>query len=127
LFSKEQKFLNPDTHILLICGIANPRSLKEALNTYSSTYDMMIFSDHHIFDIDDLKDIKKQFEKIESENKIILTTEKDGVRLAKFEAELKDLPVFVFPIRHKIMFGDDDKFSDIIKKFLQTYNKKVVI
>jgi tetraacyldisaccharide 4'-kinase len=127
LFSKEQKFLNPDTHILLICGIANPRSLKEALNTYSSTYDMMIFSDHHIFDIDDLKDIKKQFEKIESENKIILTTEKDGVRLAKFEAELKDLPVFVFPIRHKIMFGDDDKFSDSIKKFLQTYNKKVVI
>ena len=68
LFTKEQKFLNPETHILLICGIANPKPIKEILNAYSSTYDMMLFNDHHIFDIDDLKDIKKQFEKIEVEN-----------------------------------------------------------
>ncbi len=126
LFSKEQKVLNADTDILVICGIANPKPLKEILNTYSSRYDMMVFSDHHIFDMDDLKNIKKQFEKIESQNKIILTTEKDGVRLAKFEAEFKDLPVFVFPVRHKIMFGEEDKFSERIKEFLRKYDRKVL-
>src|ERR1700709_512727 len=88
LFTKEQIFLNPETHILLICGIANPKPIKEILNAYSSTYDMLVFNDHHIFNTDDLKDIKQQFEKIESANKIILTTEKDGVRLVKFETEL---------------------------------------
>jgi len=65
---------------------------------------------------------KKQFKKIETENKIILTTEKDGVRLAKFETELKDLPVFVFPVKHKIMFGEEELFEERIKKFIGSYH-----
>lgn len=123
LFSKEQKFLHPDTHILLICGIANPKPIQEILNTYSSTYDLILFRDHHVFDIDDLKNIKNQFDNIESENKIILTTEKDGVRLAKFENELKDLPVYIFPIKHKIMFGQEQAFENIILEFIANYKK----
>ena len=121
LFTNQQKFLNPETHILLICGIANPKPIKEILTTYLSTYDMMAFNDHHIFTIDDLKDIKKQFEKIQSKNKIILTTEKDGVRLAKFEPELKDLPIFVFPVKHKIMFGEEKLFEERVKTFINNY------
>ena len=124
LFTEVQTFLNPDTHILLISGIANPKPIKEVLNSYSPTYDMMVFNDHHIFDIDDLKEIKKQFEKIEVKNKLILTTEKDGVRLSKFENELKDLPIFVFPIKHKIMFGEEEKFSKIIHEFIEAFKKE---
>ena len=122
LFSKEEKFLSPDTNILLICGIANPKPLKEILNAYVPTYEMMLFNDHHIFDMDDLKEIKHEFEQIESGNKIILTTEKDGVRMAKFESELKELPVYVIPIRHKIMFGEDEQFEAIIKSFVSNFN-----
>ena len=121
LFNKEEKFLTPDTNILLICGIANPKPIKEVLNTYVSSYEMLRFRDHHIFSIDDLHDIQEQFEKIASENKIILTTEKDGVRLAKFENELKDLPIYVFPIRHKIMFGNEEQFNRRIIDFIETY------
>jgi tetraacyldisaccharide 4'-kinase len=121
LFTKEEKFLNPDTHILLICGIANPKPIKEILTSYSSTYDMMDFRDHHIFDIDDLKEIKKQFKKIESENKIILTTEKDSVRLTKFETELKNIPVYALPVKHKIMFGEEKIFEERIKKFIDLF------
>jgi len=122
LFTKEQKFLSPETHILLVCGIANPKPIKEMLSQYSSTYDMIEFNDHHIFDIDDLKEIKKQFKKIMLPNKIILTTEKDGVRLAKFEPELKDMPVFVFPVEHRIMFGEEKIFEERIKKFMDSYS-----
>lgn len=121
LFSKQEKFLSPDTDILLVCGIANPKPIKEVLNTYAATYDMMRFRDHHIFSIDDLKDIKNQFKKIETENKIILTTEKDGVRLAKFENELKDLPVYVFPIRHKILFSEEERFNNIVSNYIKRY------
>ena len=91
------------------------------LNAYAATYDMMRFRDHHIFSMDDLKEIKTQFEKIDAHNKIILTTEKDGVRLAKFEAELKDLPVYVFPIRHKILFGEEDQLNSIVTEFVKQY------
>jgi tetraacyldisaccharide 4'-kinase len=122
LFNKEEKFLTPDTNILLVCGIANPKPVKEVLNTYVATYDMMRFRDHHIFSIGDLREIKEEFEKMDTENKIILTTEKDGVRLAKFEAELKDLPIYVFPIRHKILFGEEDQFGRIILDFVSKYS-----
>ena len=124
LFSKEEKFLSPDIHILLVCGIANPKPIKEILNTYSSTYDMIRYQDHHIFSIDDLKDIKQQFGDIATENKIILTTEKDGVRLFKFENELKDLPVYVFPIKHKVLFGEDDQLSQLVKDFVRSYDSR---
>ena len=123
LFSKEEKFLSPETNILLVCGIANPKPIKEVLNTYAATYDMMRFRDHHIFSIDDLREIKEQFENLGSDNKIILTTEKDGVRLAKFENELKDLPVYVFPIRHKFLFGEEDQFNQIIRLFVEKYKR----
>jgi tetraacyldisaccharide 4'-kinase len=121
LFTRQENFLNRDTSVLLICGIANPEPIKELLSVYSSTYDMMVFNDHHIFDLDDLKDIKKQFEKIESQNKIILTTEKDGVRLAKFETELKEWPIFVLPVKHKIMFGEEKIFEEKIRNFITDY------
>ena len=121
LFTKKEKFLTADTDILLLCGIANPKPLKEILNAYVSTYEMMLFDDHHIFDIDDLEEIKKEFGQLRSKNKIILTTEKDGVRLAKFESELKDFPIYVIPIRHKIMFGEENSFHSIVLEFMETF------
>jgi tetraacyldisaccharide 4'-kinase len=123
LFTQKQIFLHRDMHVLLICGIANPKPLKDKINTYCSTYDTMLFNDHHIFNIDDLKNIKKQFSRIEAINKIIITTEKDGVRLAKFENELRDIPIFVLPINHKILFGEEEKFSNLIKAFVKGFEK----
>ena len=121
LFNKQENFLDPDTNILLVCGIANPKPIKEILNTYAATYEMMRFRDHHIFDVGDLKDIIAQFENLDTENKIILTTEKDGVRLAKFENELKDRPIYVFPIRHKILFAEEDQLNAMVTKFIKQY------
>ena len=121
LFTKKENFLSPDINILLVCGIANPKPIKEILNTYSTTYDMLRYGDHHIFTIDDVKEIKDQFKKIESDNKIILTTEKDGVRLTKFKSELIDLPIFVFPIKHKILFGEENQLNALVYNFIKSY------
>lgn len=121
LFSKEEKFLTPDTNVLLVCGIANPKPIKEVLNTYVATYDMMRYRDHHIFSIDDLKEIMEQFKQMAMDNKIILTTEKDGVRLAKFENELRDLPVYVFPIKHKFLFAEEENFNRSVISFISKY------
>ena len=105
-----------------MCGIASPKPLKETLTNYTDTYEMILFRDHHIFGIDDLQEIKKQFSTIDSANKIILTTEKDGVRLAKYESELKDLPVYVLPMRHKFLFGEEDQFEANVISFVESYH-----
>ena len=117
--------LNLKTEVLLVTGIANPQPLKTLLEEKSHTYYMMSFSDHYIFRIDDLKDIKKRFERIETPKKIILTTEKDAMRLMKFKTELETLPVYVIPIRPYFLFGEEEKFTEAVINFMKNFNPAI--
>jgi tetraacyldisaccharide 4'-kinase len=121
LFSKAITNIDQTTHVLLICGIANPKPLKEYLVKNTSTYDMLRYADHHIFDSEDLVEIKKQFARVSSANKILLTTEKDGVRMKKFENELAGFPLFVLPIRHRFLFEQGHQFDVMVKSFIQQF------
>ena len=56
------------------------------------------------------------------QNKIIITTEKDGVRLAKYKSELKDLPVYVIPMRHQFLFEEENQFEADVISFVETYH-----
>jgi tetraacyldisaccharide 4'-kinase len=123
IFTKQEAAIDRDTNILLICGIANPRPLKDFLDSNFNSYDMLRYPDHHIFNSDDLADIKKQFTKIQQQNKIILTTEKDAVRLVKFEEDLKDFPVYVLPIEHEFMFNDAAAFNNQVIEFIASFKK----
>jgi tetraacyldisaccharide 4'-kinase len=115
--------IQPSMNALLLCGIANPRPLKEFLTTHVQTYDMLRYPDHHIFNSDDLQEIKKQFDKIKAIQKIILTTEKDAVRLHKFEQELKDLPIYALPIEHHFLFEEAPVFSATVNSFISGFSK----
>jgi len=121
LFLKKEMNMSADTNILLVCGIANPRPLKDFLAAHFQSYDMLRFNDHHIFNMDDLEEIKKQFEKIKSSNKIILTTEKDGVRMKKFESQLVDFPLYVIPIQHHFLFDEAESFNRGVLDFIKTF------
>jgi len=83
---------------------------------------MLKYADHHIFNMDDLKEIKKHFEKITSANKLILTTEKDGVRLEKFRDELQDYPIYILPISHRFLFEEQAEFDKLVHRFVQSFN-----
>ena len=107
--------------ILLVCGIANPKPLKEYLLQNANTYYQKNYQDHYIFSIDDLNEIKQVFQNIDAKNKFILTTEKDAVRLTKFKDELKDLPLFVIPINHKFLFGEGEQFNADIISFIRNF------
>jgi tetraacyldisaccharide 4'-kinase len=109
--------------VLLICGIANPLPIKKYLNKQVHSFDMLRYPDHHIFTIADLNDIKKNFEKIASPNKIILTTEKDAVRLEKFRNELLDYPIYVIPIKHQFLFDSASDFVNQLKSYINSYNQ----
>ena len=125
LFAKEIIDIEHDYGILLVCGIANPRPLKEYLTKHADSYDMLRFADHHIFHSNDLQDIKSHFKKIKADSKVVLTTEKDAVRLEKFEQELKDFPIYVIPIEHQFLFNEAEQFNSSISRFIKTFNKAV--
>lgn len=115
--------IDDSLEVLLVSGIADPRPLKKYLMEHSSTYYEILYNDHHIFTIDDWKDILKRFNNIQHADKIVLTTEKDAVRLAKFNNELRNMPVYVMPITVQFLFNGERPFQDLISKFINNFNK----
>ena len=124
LFNKQQKNIGAETDVLLLCGIANPRPMMDFLTMHVHSYDMNRYPDHHIFSIDDLVEIKKHFEKLESRNKIILTTEKDAVRLEKYITELAAYPIYVLPVKHSFLFDEAPLFDKTVRDFIRSFQTK---
>ena len=98
-------------HALVVTGIAHPEPmLKHVRQACKVT--AMRFEDHHTFVNSDIKKIVKQFEQLEGVRKVILTTEKDAVRLPI--SLLAGLPVYVLPIEVRIHSHKDYDFDQII-------------
>jgi tetraacyldisaccharide 4'-kinase len=119
----EEWVLTINDEVLLVCGIANPLPLKEYLHEHSHTYYQLSYSDHHIFSIEDLNEIKERFEQINTKRKLILTTEKDAVRLVKYTEELNQIPLYVLPIKPQFLFNTEQEFNRLVMDYLdQHYN-----
>ena len=115
--------LNQQVEILLIFGIANPTDLKEYVHNNCFTYNQMAFNDHHIFSSADFNEIIFKFKQIQHEHKIILTTEKDAVRLLKFKTEFESLPIYVLPIKHQFINQSNNKFDSLVIDFITQFGK----
>ncbi|PQJ77884.1 tetraacyldisaccharide 4'-kinase [Polaribacter porphyrae] len=94
--------------VLLITGIANPEPLLDFLNNKQITFKHLAFSDHHNFTNLEIVNIQQKFDAIKSEQKIILTTEKDYVRLVNKIENLTYIEI------ETVFIDDDDKFDDTI-------------
>lgn len=117
--------LTEKPEVLLVTGIANPKPLKKYLEECSQTYFHIQYSDHHIFTIDDFKEITNRFENIHSESKIILTTEKDATRLIKFSQMIGGMPFYVIPVEHSFLFGQEEEFTRRIMNFIEQFAKPI--
>lgn len=114
--------LTPRDEVLLVCGIANPKPLKEYLHEKTHTYYQQDYSDHHIFSIDDLNEIIDKFNDIHAKDKLILTTEKDAVRLIKFSEQLASLPMYVLPIQHYFLYDEGEHFNELVIDFIRNFH-----
>jgi len=123
IIEKNHEQITSEHEVLLVTGIANPRSIKQYLLDQTDTYYEMTYGDHHIFTIDDLRDIKKRFSAMSAEKKMIITTEKDAVRLVKFEQELRQVPMYVLPIGHHFLNGEAQSFLHLIVNFIRTFKR----
>lgn len=113
--------LEPDAEVLLVTGIANPAPLKKYLEQSVPSYHMQHYNDHHIFTIDDVAEILKRYGAISATKKIILTTEKDAVRLLKFRNNFQGTPVYVIPIEHRFLFEEGPSFDRLVINFIQNF------
>lgn len=112
--------LDLETDVLLVSAIANTDYLLQHLGHEVHSVQTIEFEDHHFFDDDDLQEILRKFNAMPSRNKIILTTEKDAVRLELYHATLwqNKLPVYVLPIEVSFLEKDDADFQADVQQFL---------
>jgi tetraacyldisaccharide 4'-kinase len=89
IFTKDLK----NYQVLLITGIANPSSLLSFLQENKVNFKHCQFSDHHHFTDTEIEKIKREFACLSSSKKMILTTEKDYVRLKNSIEELSYLGI----------------------------------
>jgi tetraacyldisaccharide 4'-kinase len=119
--SRHTASVDEDTEVLLVTGIANPKPLKKFLEKRTKTYHMMHYNDHHIFSIDDWRDIRSRYQNMDVKKKMVLTTEKDAMRLLKFSAEIHGMPFYVMPIEHKFLFEQEQVFLDRVIWFIENF------
>jgi len=107
--------------VLLVSGIANPKPLIEYLKPLSKEVVTLTFKDHHAFDEDDVRNIKGKFDLISNPNKIIITTEKDLMRLTDLSAETLGLlnPLYYIPISTDFFEEDKNKFDEQILNYVR--------
>lgn len=101
-------------HILLVTGIANTNPLIKFLKSKKIQFKHLKYADHHNFSKQDKENVIFEFNKIQANNKIILTTEKDYVRgLININND-----IYYLPIKTNFLEGEDD-FNKLILNYVQ--------
>ena len=110
-----------DANILLVTGIASPTPILERLKEYTQNIDLFSFGDHHDFSHRDIQLVKERFKKLKSEQRIIITTEKDATRLLHHPAVNEELKPFIYalPIEIEILQNQQDKFNQHIINYVR--------
>ena len=91
--NKENKINIKDYSVILFTGIANNSHIIEYLNSLTKVIDTITFSDHHNFTSKDKTQIIERYKTLSQKNTILLTTEKDAMRLQNFETDIYVLPI----------------------------------
>jgi len=117
---KENKY-----NILLVTGIANSRPLRKQTRGISPKISEVKFPDHHAYSVKDIKKINRNFKRISSTNKIILTTEKDAIRLKSLQHIIQQGAKnwYYIPIEVDFHDGKKESFQSLIIDYV-TKNKR---
>jgi len=107
--------------IISFAGIANAQPMVNYLKEYAAEVKHLSFDDHHEYSLKDLEDIDRYYHGIEGGNKILVTTEKDLMRLKNnlvWEIAQR-MNIYILPV--EVSFKDrEEEFNEVILKYVRT-------
>ena len=114
------------TKVILITGIADASLLINFLE-YNKLKITKHFNypDHYNYTLNDIDKWQAEYNNILMDNKIIITTEKDSMRLMhpKFDNKMNELPIYYLPIESDIRANDKEWFDKKILDYVRTSKK----
>ena len=110
-----------DYSITLVTGIADPLLIIDYFKNKEQEVRHLNFADHHKYTLSDIQKILNEYNKDKSIKKLILTTEKDAVKLMEFENHFGDVNMYILPIN--IAFERQEEFEKQILNYVEN-NKR---
>ena len=120
----ERIALRPELDVLLVVAIAGTEYLLEHVDALCGDVQMLEYNDHHPFSNVDVGDIDRHFKLMpEGRERIILTTEKDAMRLDLHREMLLELslPIYILPVAVQFVDEPQDAFDTAIKTWLLNF------
>ena len=115
-------------NVLLLTGIASPRPLQEALTPQAASLRALRYADHHHFTPKDIERITQEFLQLPTP-RLIVTTEKDAVRLKATDllpAELRQ-SLYQQPIHVSFMLDQENKFNETIIGYVRKNSRNSIL
>lgn len=106
--------------LLILTGIASPALMYDHLKQFSKKIEFVSFPDHYYFSESDIHSVTQKFETLSSTKKLIVTTEKDVMRLRN----IPDLPsqfkqnLYYLPVKVKFLDEGDNEFNKKILNYV---------
>lgn len=111
-----------ETDVLVFSGIAKAQSFEDYLakNARAILYTKQ-FGDHHDFSTEEISELLTEFDQQVSKNKIIISTEKDAMRLQtdEFKTLLQQYPVYYLPMQVDFFETDKAAFNQYILNYVE--------
>lgn len=106
--------------LLLVTGIARPKYLETYLRQKAGILKTVNFNDHHDYSPRDLQRITEIFDNFEPSPKLVITTEKDAVKLndPSLAPLLLKLPIFVLTVEIEFL-KDEEVFEREVKRYVK--------
>ena len=115
--------LDQEVEVILISAIARTEYLVDYLEQQTGPIRAMEFEDHHYFSKEDMSALNQQFQRLETRRKVIITTEKDAMRLELHRQFLIEqrLPIFVLPLEVQFHFDEAEEFNSLVRDYLLNF------
>lgn len=114
---------------LLVTGLANPEELTNYVKEFTKDLHTLTYSDHHNFDQKDIRAIENTFISIKNNKKIIITSEKDAVRLLNdknISPKIKS-HFFYIPIEVIFQLNQENIFIDKIEAHVKNFRRNSIM
>lgn len=117
-----------DYHVLLLTGIASPKQMEHDLKPMTKDITNLSFGDHHSFKGKDIDRINDAFESM-PEPRIIITTEKDAVRLRETDGLYEKVKsnMYELPIKVSFMLDQQDNFNEKIISYVRKNSRNSIL
>ena len=115
-----EELKNAQVGVVLMSGIASPLPMYLEIKKYTTMLKTIYFEDHHAFQPEDFYKLQNVFDKLTTETKMVIVTEKDAARLVTCSnyPEILKSSTYYLPIKIKILQNQEHIFIQKITAYV---------